>query len=118
MGMTDSYRHHSGDPEYSTKYTEIEKEVSRVLRENRRKRKWRMKNGPKIKVQAFVCDVGSLGGGETPFLFSEMFICPACRIYYWVYYFFAFITASFLSLARTYAHNAINPQTMCTDINQ
>lgn len=52
--------------------TEIEKDFSGVVRENGRKRKWRTKSSPKIKVKAFVCDVGSLGGGETPFLFSEI----------------------------------------------
>lgn len=35
-------------------------------------KKRRMKNGERIEVKASVCDVGSLGGGETAFLFSEI----------------------------------------------
>lgn len=107
-----------GWPRILNQNTEIEKEVSGVVRENGRKRKWRMKNGPKIKVKAFICDVGSLGGGETPFLFSEIVYLSCLQEILLGLLFFSIITASFLSPARTYAHNVINRPTMCTDISQ
>lgn len=111
MGMTDSYRHHLGDPEYLTKQTqELKKKLAEWCGRAEDKEQGG-RESQKLKIKAFVCNVGWIGGGETPFLFSEMFICPASQIYCGDYYFSALITASFLSLARTYAHNVINPQT-------
>lgn len=70
-----------------------------------------------MKVKAFVCDVGSLGGGETPFLFSEI-VYLSCLLDILLGSLFFSIYHCFIPVACTDIRTQCNQPTMCTDISQ